>query len=157
MEHTMAKPRIKGPWSQAAIDRFLAQARMPIRLSVCSAEGYPCVVSLWFMAAGESLLCITHRDSALAQLLQRDGKVGFEISPNEPPYFGLRGSGDCSLTPLPDRATFERLIERYLDDDNQTLASWLLARSEEELLLTITPRQWFSWDYRRRMASPTPA
>lgn len=149
----MTTPRIRGPWTAAEIGAFLEQTRVPIRLSACGNDGYPRVVSLWFMPAGERLLCITHRDSALARLLQQEPRVGFEISPNDPPYYGLRGSGDCALTPLPERDTFARLIHRYLADDDQPLADWLLSRSDAELLLTITPRHWFSWDYRRRMAA----
>ena len=49
-------------------------------------------------------------------------------------------------------AMLERLLQRYLGGIDSTLAQWLLSRSEGELLITLTPRRLFSWDYRQRMA-----
>ena len=45
----------------------------------------------------------------------------------------------------------EQLLGRYLGGHDSALAKWLLSRSEDEVLITISPRRWFSWDYRERM------
>ncbi len=88
-------------------------------------------------------------------MLERNNKVGFEIAPNDPPYFGVRGQGEVDLSPLDDPEILSELIERYLGDTNPSLAKWLLGRVDEELLISIRPARLFSWDYRHRMSSPT--
>jgi len=144
---------ISGPWSKHEADQFLSQARFPMRLSCIGSDGYPRVVSLWFRYESDTLLCVTHRNSQLAAILRQNDKVGFEISPNEPPYFGLRGQGQVSLEPLGNRSTLEELLHLYLGNAKSSLADWLLSRSEEELLVSVKPHRYYSWDYRERMAA----
>jgi nitroimidazol reductase NimA-like FMN-containing flavoprotein (pyridoxamine 5'-phosphate oxidase superfamily) len=146
--------KIKGAWNEEEISRFLGGCKYPIRLAVTGPGGFPRVVSLWFRHENDRLLCVTHQDSFLARLLREDGRVGFEISPNEPPYMGVRGHGEATLEPLGDRSTLSELLENYLGGSDSRLASWLLSRSEEELVITVTPHSVFSWDYRERMENP---
>jgi hypothetical protein len=143
---------LNGPWSHSQIDDFLIRGRFPLRLACTAADGYPRVVSLWYRYEGGELLCVTHQASHVAKLCGDDPRVGFEVSPNEPPYHGVRGQGDVSIEPLGDKDTLETLLGRYLGGARSSLADWLLSRSDEELLLTIKPRRMFSWDYRERMA-----
>lgn len=143
---------IKGPWSSEEIAKFLHQATYPVRVASHAADGFPRVVSLWYRYHDGRLHCVTHRDAALVKLLRADNRVGFEVSPNEPPYFGVRGQGQVQLEPLAGRNTLQELLERYLGGTDSSLATWLMSRSDEELLLTIEPNRLYSWDYRRRMA-----
>ena len=46
----------------------------------------------------------------------------------------------------------EELIQRYLGGAESSVASWLLSRREEEMLISIEPVRLFSWDYRERMS-----
>ncbi len=148
----MSAPAIKGPWQQPEIDRFLSRADYPLRLACNAEDGCPRVVSLWYLYRQSQLLCVTHRESQIARLLRRDPRVGFEVSPNEPPYHGVRGQGLAELEPLDDESTLESLLQHYLGSSDNTLGQWLLSRSEEELLISVTPSRMFSWDYRERMA-----
>jgi hypothetical protein len=93
-----------------------------------------------------------HRDSKLAKLLQNNDKIGFEVSPNEPPYHGIRGQGLATLEPLDQTERLEGMLGHYLGGTDSSLATWLLSRSDEELLVTIDPLRLFSWDYRERMS-----
>ena len=95
---------------------------------------------------------MTHNRSHIARLLMNDHKTGFEIAPNEPPYHGVRGQGDATIEPLGSTKTLEQLLDRYLGNANSSLATWLLSRSEEEVLITIAPTRLYTWDYRERMA-----
>ena len=77
--------------------------------------------------------------------------MGFEVAPNEPPYHGVRGQGEAGIS--------ERVESRcWLSCCNAILAgltrpgNWLLSRGPDELLISIEPLRWFSWDYRERMA-----
>lgn len=143
---------IRGPWEQEEVESFFKDARFPMRLACNAADGFPRVVSLWYQYQDEQLLCVTHRDSKLAGLLRRDPKTGFEIAPNTPPYFGVRGQATVTLQDLGDSAALEQLLERYLGSAESDLGNWLLGRSSEEILITLTPFRLYSWDYRQRMA-----
>jgi len=90
----------------------------------------------------------------MVALLRANGRVGFEVATNDPPYFGVRGQADASLSDSGGAAMLRRLLERYLGGVDSPLAKWLLSRSEDELLITVTPRRLFSWDYRQRMGEP---
>lgn len=143
---------LNGPWTRQQIDEFLTGARWPMRLACHGSDGFPRVVSVWFRLQEGKLLSVSHRDSALVRLLRQDPRVGFEVSPNQPPYHGVRGQATVTLAPLADGDTLERLVERYLGDRESRVGNWLLSRKSEEILITLTPGRLFSWDYRERMA-----
>jgi nitroimidazol reductase NimA-like FMN-containing flavoprotein (pyridoxamine 5'-phosphate oxidase superfamily) len=145
-------PTLKGPWSLPAIEQFLDEVQFPLRLACTSRDGYPRVVSVWYAYQDGALLCVSHRKSALIRLLEQDPRVGFEISPNDPPYHGVRGQGRASLAPLGDHDVLEVLLDRYLGQQESRVGNWLLARKDEEILITVQPERLFSWDYRQRMA-----
>jgi hypothetical protein len=46
------------------------------------------------------------------------------------------------------------LIQRYLGDEESSLARWLLSRRASEVAIRIAPSHLHSWDYTRRMTSP---
>ena len=143
---------IKGPWSAEQAAVFLETARMPIRLACIGADGFPRVVSLWYRYEGGSFYCVTHRDAKLTALLQGNTKVGFEVSPNEPPYHGVRGQGIVTLHAEGGAATLESHLHRYLGGTSSELARWLLSRARDELLVEVAITRLFSWDYRERMS-----
>ena len=141
-----------GPWLNAQIDDFLQNSTLPIRLSVVAEDGYPRVISLWYKYEHETLYCVTHRSSKLASLLKGDSRVGFEISPDAPPYHGIRGQGDATIQPLGSNSTLDDVLMRYMGSLDSDFSRWLLSRRAEELLITISPLRFFSWDYRDRMS-----
>ena len=144
---------IKGPWSAGEIEHYLREQVMPMRLSCVGADGYPRVVSVWFLFREGELRCVSHRDSSLVKLLRQNPKVGFEMAPNEPPYFGVRGQGTAVFGPAQSQdRTLDELLQRYLSGADNRLARWLLSRRDEEIRIDVRPRRWFSWDYRERMA-----
>ncbi len=143
---------MKGPWNEQEVADFLVSQFFPIRLAVVSVDGFPRVLSLWYFYADGHLYCVTHKNSALSKMLKKNENVGFEVSPNEPPYYGVRGQGIASLSKTGASEALSHLIERYCGGTESSLARWLLSRKEEERLITITPIRFFCWDYRDRMA-----
>jgi hypothetical protein len=141
----------KGPWSRAEVDRFLTEARVPIRLAVNGSKGSPLLVSLWFVPIGGKLWCATQRDAKVADRIARDGRCAFEVAPDCLPYRGVRGRALAELDAAHGREVLELLIERYLGDRSSTLARWLLGRADRETAISIDPRTLFSWDYSGRM------
>lgn len=142
---------IKGPWQQGEIDEYLSTARFPLRLACVADDGFPRVVSIWFQYNDGVFHCAAHRDSQLIRMLRKSQRVGFEVSTNEPPYFGVRGQGTVELSEEGAADTLGGLIRHYLGDTNSQLAQWLLSRGDEEVLIRLNPQRFFSWDYRTRM------
>lgn len=142
---------LKGPWDQGQINGFLRETRFPLRLACLGADGYPRVVSVWYAFDGEVFHCVSHRSSQLVGWLEKDARVGFEVGPNEPPYFGVRGQGEVALSPDGDGRVLRRMLQRYLGGEESSLAQWLLSRADGEMLITVRPSRLFSWDYRDRM------
>lgn len=142
---------IKGPWSEIQIDEFLRESVFPLRLATTGADGFPRVVAVWFYYQQGKFFCVSHRDSQLVALLRANSKVGFEVSPNQPPYCGVRGQG--IVTMLEDGAgdVLEQLLQRYLGAADSSLGKWLLSRKDDELIVCIEPQRIFTWDYRKRM------
>lgn len=146
---------LSGPWGQQTLDEFLHNSTLPIRLSSIAADGFPRVVSLWYDYEAPCLVCVTHQSSSLVKLLKNNPRVGFEISPDAPPYYGVRGQATAALEPLGDSDLLKRLITRYVADTSTPFSRWLLSRSAEELVITLTPHRLYSWDYRQRMTEAT--
>ena len=142
---------INGPWEDQQLTEFLQTQLFPIRLASVGKDGFPRVLSLWYFYADGKLHCVSHRASVLIKILKNNNSVGFEVSPNDPPYFGARGQGVATLSSEGAGYSLEHLIQRYLGDGRSSLADWLLSRKAEELLITITPTRFHSWDYRERM------
>lgn len=142
----------KSAWSQDQLQQFLLSACIPIRISAIDGD-YPFICSVWFEYTDGKLLVVSHKDSKLARTLLREGRCAFEIAPNDPPYCGVRGKADVEAGEGDAEATLKRLIERYLGDTNQGLASWLLGRAADEVVFTLHPTWATSWDYGGRMES----
>ncbi len=140
-----------GRWSSPAIETWLSQTVIPLRLATSGKQG-PLVQSVWFVYDQGALWCATQRDSVLAKRVGRDLNVGWEVSPDQPPYRGVRGSGVATV--IDDAAhvhsVLTRLVERY-GQSGTTLAQWLLSRVDSEVVLSISELSVTSWDYTPRM------
>jgi nitroimidazol reductase NimA-like FMN-containing flavoprotein (pyridoxamine 5'-phosphate oxidase superfamily) len=148
---------LKGPWSQEQVDEYLHATRIPLRLACIGADGFPRVVSLWYRYREGQIYCVSHRSSKLIAMLRENGRVGFEVGPNEPPYCGVRGQGLARLSVLGGGKELESMLERYLGGSDSELGRWLLSRSTHEMVISIDPVRLFSWDYRGRMSDVAPA
>lgn len=147
----------KGPWTGVEVERFLEQARVPIRLACNGPSGHPVLVSLWFMPLEERLWCATQRSARVAALLARDPRCAFEVAAESAPYCGVRGQGIARLDAQRGADVLRRLVERYLPDPDSGFARWLLARADREVAIAIEPRSLVAWDYRERMGGAVPA
>lgn len=140
-----------GPWSPTQIESWLDATVIPLRVASAGKRG-PLVQSLWFQYASGALWCATQRDSVLARRIQRDANVGWEVSPDEPPYRGVRGTGHAHVVDDAAQvsAVLTDLISRYGQADTQ-LATWLLGRVESEVAVRIEDLRVTSWDFSSRM------
>lgn len=143
--------KMKGPWSDAQIDRYLTATVIPMRLSALGGSGWPVVLSLWFRWRDGALWCASNPESRIVQLLERDGRCGFEIAADAPPYCGVRGQGKATLDQDTGVAELRALIERYLGPEETSFSRWLIERSAGEVAIRIDPVRMMSWDYMGRM------
>ena len=145
-------------WSRKTIDSYLSGAVIPIRLAVPQGD-YPLLCSIWFVYDEDAglLKCASHESSLLVQALRDHPRCSFEIAPNDPPYKGVRGRGEVSLSKQNAEPVLNQLISRYLGTTDSPLADWLLGRAEEEYVLEITPVWLTGWDYSRRMGNRQPS
>ena len=140
-----------GPWSVASIEQWLQDTVIPLRLASAGGQG-PIVQSLWFLYEEGALWCATQADSMVTTRVRREPKVGWEVSPDLPPYRGARGRGTVSVVDDPELAgdVLRQLIVRYGQGGTE-LESWLLSRVSTEVALRIDDLVVTSWDYSPRM------
>ncbi|MDH3443000.1 MAG: pyridoxamine 5'-phosphate oxidase family protein [Deltaproteobacteria bacterium] len=134
---------------------FIEQSRIPLRLACITRQGWPMVISLWYLYESGRIFCATQKSSKLVHHLEVNSRCGFEISGDQQPYRGVRGQGEISLVKDRGRVILELLIDRYLQGSETPLGKSLLTRADEEVAIEIRPIRIFSWDYTSRMKYPT--
>jgi len=140
-----------GPWDRSQIETFLDQTVIPIRLASAGRTS-PLVQSLWFLRDGDSLWCCTQREAVLTRRLTRDSQCGFEVSGDQPPYRGVRGSAKAEIVPERAADVLPRLIARYLGDSPSPLADWLLSRLDREVAIRLHSLRVTTFDFTSRMS-----
>ena len=147
----MAQPHLSGPWSKPQIESYLYESTIPIRLSTISPNGWPIVVSLWFMFDANRILCTSRQQSKLINFLKNNSRCAFEISRDSPPYYGVRGQGKATLLGGDSGKVLKRLHDRFIGSEETPFRRWLLENTDEEVVVSIEPSRLMSWDYRARM------
>lgn len=143
--------KIRGSLSRAAIDDYLDEGTIPLRLACHTLAGRLWMLSLWFQHRDGVLQCATGADADVVRYLEQDPAVAFEVSTNEPPYADVRGSGTATVDPDPEKAVLRRLLERYLGGTDSKLARSLLDEERSEVTITVDPDVVYGWDFSERM------
>lgn len=142
---------LKGPWDVTRVANFLDAERSPLRLAVNGREGFPMVCSLWFRYQAGMIWCATHESALINRLLVDDDRVAFEVSVNDPPYYGVRGQARVERSAAAGERELRALLTRYLGGTDSGLARWLLSRAAGEVALALRPVWLTSWDFSARM------
>ncbi len=147
----LSSARASGPFAFEEVKAFLDESVMPLRLGIVARSGWPVVVSLWFMRAGEELLCATQASSPIVAAVAHDDRCAFEVAGCEPPYRGVRGRATVTVEDDVELRTLRQLVVRYLGSADDAFAAWLLGRTAPEVVLRLDPVELSSWDYTTRM------
>ena len=78
-------------WDINQIEQFLKSAILPARISCITTDGYPHIMSLWFLYDSQCLYCSVQRRTLISKWLQNNPLCGFEIAGDNAPYKGVRG------------------------------------------------------------------
>ena len=78
-------------------------------------------------------------------------EIGFEVSGDDAPYRGVRGTGVASIHPELAGEVLHRLIKKYQGDAETDLSQWLLSRLDKEVAIKITAMTLATWDFSGRM------
>jgi pyridoxamine 5'-phosphate oxidase-like protein len=140
-----------GPWPAGAIEAYLRTAVLPVRLASIAADGSPVVLSLWYLYEEASIWCATQRTSRIIARLEREPRCGFEIAGDTIPYRGIRGRAQATIDVQRGALLLPLLITRYLGGTDSPLASWLLARAENEVAIRLDRMRVRTWDFTARM------
>lgn len=143
---------VDSAWPAKDLEDFLTTYKSPLRLAVVSDSGFPLICSLWFAYEEGRLLCATTRQAKVVDCILANPRCGFELAPNEPPYFGVRGRGVATISSDGSMDLLGNLVDRYLGSRETKFAVWLLSRSDDEVTIEIDIRWMTSWDYRKRMS-----
>lgn len=143
-----------GEWDREGVAAFLSECRVPIRVACHTPDDGLWMLSLWygFDPDAERLVCATAADADVVRYLRADDRVAFEVSTNDPPYRGVRGRGQATITPDDEKEVLRDLLTRYLGGTDSALASRLLSPDRDEVTIRIDPERWYSWDFSDRMA-----
>jgi len=144
-----------GAWGPEAVTDFLQASTLPIRIATRRSDGSLWPVALWYRYRDGVFECATEASADLVGILRNDPTVGIDVSTNDVPYRGVRGTGRASITREGARSLLRELIHRYLGDTDSTLATRLLSNDREEVVIRIDPAAIYSWDYADRMAEFT--
>lgn len=143
----------RGAWTASAVEEFLQNVAIPIRLATRRPDGSPWMVTLWYRYEDEAFECATSANADVVRYLRDDPAVAFDVSTNHPPYRGVRGNGRATIADDGGRALLGDLLQRYLGETDSRLAERLLDEGRDEVRIRIRPRSIYSWDYTERMAS----
>ncbi|WP_254531890.1 pyridoxamine 5'-phosphate oxidase family protein [Natrinema gelatinilyticum] len=146
----------RGAWTEDEVETFLRETTVPIRIATRRPDDSLWLVALWYRYRDGVLECATGANATLVGFLRQDSRIAFEVSTNDVPYRGIRGSGTAVVTNDRDKAVLRDLIERYLDGTDTPLARWLLGDDRDEVRIEIEPREIYSWDYTSRMGESKP-
>jgi nitroimidazol reductase NimA-like FMN-containing flavoprotein (pyridoxamine 5'-phosphate oxidase superfamily) len=136
---------------------YLEAVQIPLRLSCVTQSGWPYVLSLWYLHDAGKLYCATLESARVVSSLRNEPRCGFEVAADQPPYCGVRGRAMAEIDPALGPDVLGHLLDRYLGNRSNSLARRLLARSQDEVAIVLTPVQVFTWDYRQRMADAAPS
>ena len=134
-----------------AVQSFLTESVIPLRLAVIDPSGWPLVCSLWFLHDEGTIWCATKASASVARYLEKNPKCSFEVAPESMPYRGVRGQGQASLLPDEGLPTLLRLMDRYLGTRESDFAKWLIRNSADEVAIRIELDWLTAWDFTARM------
>lgn len=125
--------------------------KIPIRISCLKPNGFPAVISLWYIIIDGKIYCATQKTAKIVSYLNKNPICGFEIAADNPPYRGIRGEGYVKILDYKGQKILSILIEKYLGKKDSNLSDFLKRNSKTEIAIEIQPKNTINYDYSDRM------
>ncbi|MFX0092313.1 MAG: pyridoxamine 5'-phosphate oxidase family protein [Candidatus Hodarchaeota archaeon] len=133
------------------IQTYLQEMKIPIRLACTLKNGWPIVLSLWYIYLEGKVYLATQKSAKVVSYLKSNPRCGFEVASDQPPYRGVRGIGTAKINEENGLEVLKKLLKRYLGGTDSPLAKKLLSRKSPEVAIEIEPTSFFTWDFTKRM------
>jgi hypothetical protein len=133
------------------LEQYFEATQIPLRLACTTSDGWPVVLSLWYLYQQGCFYCATQSTARVVHYLQDNPRCAFEIAADQPPYCGVRGQGLATVDSTLGADILPQLLHRYLGGLDNPLAQKLLARRQDEVAIIIQPQKIFTWNYSERM------
>jgi len=130
---------------------IVSDTQIPIRLSFLKRNGYPGILSLWYLNINGKIYCATQKTARIVSYLKKNLNCGFEISCDKLPYKGTRGEGTTKILDDMGQKALDQLIDKYLGKKGSTLSEFLKSKAKSEVAIEITPHKIFQLDYSKGM------
>lgn len=140
-----------GAWTEDEVKYFLQESTIPIRIATRRSDASLWPVTVWYRYRDGVFECATEASADLVTILRNNQTVGIDVSTNNIPYKGIRGTGTASISQEGAGDVLRDLVQRYLDGKDSSLAEHLLSDDRKEVLIQIDPDEIYSWDYSDRM------
>lgn len=140
-----------GAWTADEVTSFLQETTVPIRIATRRSDGSLWPVTVWYRYRDGVFECATQESADLVSILKKNKTVGIDVSTNDVPYSGVRGTGTATISRDGGRDVLSDLVQRYLGGTDSSLAERLLTEDREEVLIRIDPDEIYSWDYSDQM------
>jgi hypothetical protein len=140
-----------GAWTADEVTSFLQETTVPIRIATRRSDGSLWPVTVWYRYRDGVFECATQESADLVSILKKNKTVGIDVSTNDVPYSGVRGTGTATISRDGGRDVLRDLVQRYLGGTDSSLAERLLTEDREEVLIRIDPDEIYSWDYSDQM------
>jgi hypothetical protein len=138
---------------QLALEAYLHNIKIPLRLSCLMESGWPTVLSLWYLFENGSFFCATPENAKVVSYLRSEPRCSYEIAADLPPYCGVRGRSIASIDSDRGVEILERLLYRYVGGVDNPLAEKLLGRTDLEVAIRLDPINFYTWNFTNRMTA----
>ena len=135
---------------------YLQQTVIPARLACRTSDGWPVVLSLWYLYREGALYCATQTSAKIVANLRQDPRCAYEIASDLPPYCGIRGKARAQILPELGEGVLAELLHRYLGGTNNPLARTLLKQQASEVAIQLEPISVYAWNFTQRMQGTEP-
>ena len=133
------------------IDDSFLHSKIPIRIACIKPNGFPIVLSLWYVNIDGKIYCATQKTARIITYLKINPVCSFEIAGDTPPYRGIRGEGTVKILNDKGESVLLALIAKYLKGKKSNLSNFLKKNSKSEVAIEIKPQRIHTYDYSSRM------
>ena len=141
------------PLNANEVKEFLTNSRLNVHIATIDEKGFPNIHPTWyyFDESSNNIYIAISKHSKKVSNLKKNLYIYFCIDDPNPPYKGVRGKGNASISENVDSniSIAEKIMLKYLGSLEHQMAKTLmeLVRKGDEISIEIAPQYFSTWDY----------